>query len=74
MRRRGKRRAAQMPDENVHFKRLLAAKAVDPVRGASKRGMICVYQHCGEQHLHRYLAEFDFQCVNYFANSGYRSV
>jgi transposase-like protein len=26
-----------------------------------KRGMIGVYQHCGEKHLHRYLAEFDFR-------------
>jgi hypothetical protein len=26
-----------------------------------KRGMIGVYQHCSEQHLHRYLAEFDFR-------------
>ena len=26
-----------------------------------KRGMIGVYQHCGEAHLHRYLAEFDFR-------------
>lgn len=26
-----------------------------------KRGMVGVYQHCGEQHLHRYLAEFDFR-------------
>ncbi len=26
-----------------------------------KRGMIGIYQHCGEQHLHRYLAEFDFR-------------
>lgn len=26
-----------------------------------KRGMIGVYQHCGEDHLHRYLAEFDFR-------------
>ena len=25
-----------------------------------KRGMVGTYQHCGEQHLHRYLAEFDF--------------
>jgi transposase-like protein len=25
-----------------------------------KRGMRGIYQHCGEQHLHRYLAEFDF--------------
>ena len=23
-----------------------------------------VYQHCGEQHLHRYLAEFDFRYSN----------
>jgi hypothetical protein len=26
-----------------------------------KRGMVGVYQHCGEPHLHRYLAEFDFR-------------
>lgn len=26
-----------------------------------KRGMKGVYQHCGEQHLHRYLAEFDYR-------------
>jgi transposase-like protein len=26
-----------------------------------KRGMKGVYQHCGEQHLHRYLTEFDFR-------------
>jgi hypothetical protein len=26
-----------------------------------KRGMRGVYQHCGERHLHRYLAEFDFR-------------
>lgn len=26
-----------------------------------KRGMKGVYQHCGQQHLHRYLAEFDFR-------------
>jgi transposase-like protein len=26
-----------------------------------KRGMKGVYQHCGERHLHRYLAEFDFR-------------
>lgn len=25
-----------------------------------KRGMKGVYQHCGAQHLHRHLAEFDF--------------
>ena len=26
-----------------------------------KRGMYGVYQHCGEAHLHRYLAEFEFR-------------
>jgi len=29
-----------------------------------KRGMKGVYQHCGRQHLHRYLAEFDFRYSN----------
>jgi transposase-like protein len=27
----------------------------------SKRGMKGIYQHCGQQHLHRYVAEFDFR-------------
>ena len=31
-----------------------------------KRGMIGVYQHCSERHLHRYLAEFDFRYSNRF--------
>jgi len=29
-----------------------------------KRGMRGVYQFCGERHLHRYLAEFDFRYSN----------
>lgn len=29
-----------------------------------KRGMRGIYQHCGEKHLHRYLAEFDFRYTN----------
>jgi transposase-like protein len=33
-----------------------------------KRGMKGVYQHCGKQHLHRYLAEFDFRYTNRVAN------
>lgn len=32
-----------------------------------KRGMKGVYQHCGKQHLHRYLAEFDFRYNNRIA-------
>ena len=33
-----------------------------------KRGMKGVYQHCGEQHLHRYLAEFEFRYSHRIAN------
>lgn len=33
-----------------------------------KRGMKGVYQHCGKQHLHRYLAEFDFRYSNRVAH------
>jgi hypothetical protein len=29
-----------------------------------KRGMVGIYQHCGEQHLQRYLHEFDFRYSN----------
>jgi ISXO2 transposase-like protein len=29
-----------------------------------KRGLVGVYQHCGEQHLQRYLTEFDFRYSN----------
>jgi transposase-like protein len=29
-----------------------------------KRGLVGTYQHMGEQHLHRYLAEFDFRMSN----------
>ena len=32
-----------------------------------KRGMKGIYQHCGERHLHRYLAEFDFRYNNRIA-------
>src|SRR5471032_2066536 len=35
-----------------------------------KRGMVGTYQHCGEQHLQRYLAEFDFR-MNYRVKLGY---
>ncbi|HXC54041.1 MAG TPA: IS1595 family transposase [Rhizomicrobium sp.] len=32
-----------------------------------KRGMVGTYQHCGEQHLQRYLNEFDFRANNRIA-------
>jgi transposase-like protein len=38
-----------------------------------KRGMKGIYQHCGEAHLHRYLAEFDFR-YSYRIKLGYSDV
>jgi transposase-like protein len=37
---------------------------MDGYWGLFKRGMRGIYQHCGEQHLHRYLAEFEFRYNN----------
>ena len=40
---------------------MITTNTVEGYYSIFKRGMIGVYQHCGEQHLHRYLAEFDFR-------------
>lgn len=37
---------------------------IEGVFSIFKRGMVGTYQHCGEQHLQRYLAEFDFRYNN----------
>jgi transposase-like protein len=44
--------------------------AVEGFYSIFKRGMKGVYQHCGEKHLHRYLAEFDFR-YSYRVRLGY---
>ena len=36
---------------------------IEGVFSIFKRGMVGVYQHCGEQHLQRYLTEFDFRAT-----------
>jgi transposase-like protein len=41
--------------------RLITSNTIEGVFSVFKRGMKGVYQHCGEAHLHRYLAEFDFR-------------
>lgn len=40
---------------------VVQSNTIEGVFSVFKRGMIRVYQHCGEAHLHRYLAEFDFR-------------
>ncbi|WP_223477119.1 IS1595 family transposase [Oricola indica] len=37
------------------------SNTIENVFSVFKRGMIGVYQHCGEAHLHRYLAEYGFR-------------
>jgi transposase-like protein len=44
--------------------RLITTNTVEGFFSVFKRGMKGVYQHCGEKHLHRYLAEFDFRYSN----------
>jgi transposase-like protein len=41
--------------------RIVHTNTVENVFSVFKRGMKGVYQHCGEAHLHRYLAEFEFR-------------
>jgi transposase-like protein len=55
-------------DEYAYFDRLtqtvISTNTIEGYFSIFKRGMKGVYQHCGEQHLHRYLAEFDFRYSN----------
>jgi transposase-like protein len=43
---------------------LIHSNTVEGYFSIFKRGMRGVYQHCGEQHFHRYLREFDFRFPN----------
>ncbi len=38
----------------------VTTNTIEGVFSIFKRGMRGVYQHCAEKHLHRYLAEFEF--------------
>jgi len=42
----------------------VTTNSIEGYFGLFKRGMVGVYQHCGEQHLQRYLNEFDFRYGN----------
>jgi transposase-like protein len=53
-------------DEYVRYdaEKTITTNTVEGYYSIFKRGMKGVYQHCGERHLHRYLAEFDFRYSN----------
>jgi transposase-like protein len=42
----------------------VTTNSVEGYFGILKRGILGIYQHCSENHLHRYLAEFDFRHNN----------
>ncbi len=48
--------------------RTLHTNTIEGFFSIFKRGMKGVYQHCGHNHLNRYLAEFDFRYNNRIAN------
>jgi hypothetical protein len=54
----GKGQYVDLSDRTVH------SNTVEGYFSIFKRGMKGVYQFCGEQHLHRYLAEFEFRYNN----------
>ncbi|KQN19373.1 transposase [Sphingomonas sp. Leaf33] len=58
----GIRQYVDYSDRTIH------TNTVEGAFSIFKRGMKGVYQHCGEQHLHRYLAEFEFRYNHRQAN------
>lgn len=58
----GARQYVDYNDRTIH------TNTVEGAFSIFKRGMKGVYQHCGEQHLHRYLAEFEFRYNTRAAN------
>lgn len=54
----GKGEYVNLTDRSIH------SNTVEGYFSIFKRGMRGIYQHCGEQHLHRYLAEYEFRYNN----------
>ena len=57
----GRGEYVNLEDRSIH------SNTVEGYFSIFKRGMKGVYQHCAEQHLHRYLSEFDFRYSNRIA-------
>jgi hypothetical protein len=56
------------PDGKPHVETTtITTNTVEGYYSVFKRGMKGVYQHCSEEHLHRYLSEFDFRYSNRIA-------
>jgi hypothetical protein len=51
-------------EKDEYVRGLAHTNTIEGYYSIFKRGMVGVYQHCGEQHLKRYLCEFDFRYSN----------
>jgi hypothetical protein len=58
----GRGEYVNLEDRTIH------SNTVEGYFSIFKRGMKGVYQHCGEQHLHRYLVEYEFRYNHRIAN------
>jgi transposase-like protein len=58
----GRGQYVDLADRTIH------SNTVEGYFSIFKRGMKGVYQHCGQKHLHRYLAEYEFRYNNRVAN------
>ena len=47
--------------KDEYVRGIVSTNSVEGFYSIFKRGMKGIYQHCSEQHLHRYLSEFDFR-------------
>jgi hypothetical protein len=54
----GRGEYVNLADRSIH------SNTVESYFSIFKRGMKGIYQYCGEQHLHRYLAEYEFRYNN----------
>ena len=54
--------------EGEYVRGMVHTNTIEGYFSIFKRGMKGIYQHCGKQHLHRYLAEFEFRYSNRAAN------
>jgi transposase-like protein len=64
------RTAHYFDKDGRHQKERVHTNSAEGYFAIFKRGMKGVYQHCGEKHLHRYLAEYDFR-YNHREKLGY---
>ena len=54
-------------DDGATYSETVHTNSAEGYFSIFKRGMRGIYQHCGEKHLHRYLAEYDFRYNNRIA-------